>query len=110
MEVVERYQLYLNEPNSTSNEYFYNCTPPRFGLRCQYSFEFGEGMSFNEIVEADFRGRKAYSESSDMIVQVPCYVLLECHRNGQPWCLDWREVCDGNIDCFDEGLDEESLF
>jgi hypothetical protein len=110
IEVVERYQLYLNKPDSALNEQIYNCTPPRFGLKCQYSFEFGKGMSFNQIVETTFHGRVAYSESSDMIVEVPCYVLLECHRNGQPWCLDWREVCDGNVDCFDEELDEKYCF
>jgi hypothetical protein len=110
IEVVERYQLYLNEPNSALNEYIYNCSEGRFGLKCQYSFAFNEGMSFDQIVEADFRGRIGYSESNDMMVQMPCYVFLNCHRNGQPWCLDWREVCDGKIDCFDEGLDEESCF
>jgi hypothetical protein len=110
IEVAERYQIYLNELNPSLNEYFYNCTEGRFGLQCQYLFPFGEGMSFNEIVEAAFRGRIAYSESSDMIVQMPCYVLLKCHRNGQLWCLDWREICDGKIDCFDEGLDEEFCF
>jgi hypothetical protein len=67
-------------------------------------------MSFNEIVEAAFHGRKAYSESSDIVVQVPCYILLNCHGDGQPWCLDWREVCDGKVDCFDESLDEKSCF
>ena len=110
MELVERYQIYLNAPNTALNEYFYNCTAPRFGLRCQYSFELGEMLSFNEIVELDFHGRQAYIETSDMIVQVPCYVLLECHRLGQPWCLDWREICDGTVDCFDEGTDEQSCF
>jgi hypothetical protein len=110
IEVVERYQFYLNKPDSALNEQIYNCTPPRFGLKCQYSFEFGKSMSFDEIVESTFHARAAYPESSDMIVQVPCYVLLECHRNGQPWCLDWREVCDGNVDCFDEGLDEKYCF
>jgi hypothetical protein len=110
MELAQRYQVYLNEPNSASNEYFYNCTPPWFGLRCQYSFEFGEKLSFNEIVQATFGGRIAYSESSDMIVQVPCYVLLKCHRDGQLWCVDWREVCDGSVDCFDDGADEQFCF
>ena len=83
MELVERYQTYLNAPNTALNDYFYNCTPPRFGLRCQYSFEFGEMLSFNEIVELDFHGRQAYIEASDMVVQVPCYVLLNCHRLGR---------------------------
>ena len=110
IEIIERYQAYLNAPNTLANEYFYNCTPPRFGLGCQYSFEFSNVLSFNEIVERDFGGRIAYSESSDMTVQVPCYVLLNCHRHGQPWCLDWREVCDGVVDCFDESTDEQSCF
>ena len=110
MEEVERYQFYLNEPKFVLNEYIYNCTPPRFGLRCQYSFEFGNQLSFNEIVEGNFQGRVAYSESSDLAVVVPCYVLLKCHRNGQPWCLDWREVCDGVVDCVDNGVDEQSCF
>ena len=110
IEVAERYQLYLNEPNSGLNEHIYNCTERQFGLQCQYSFDFDEGISFKEIVEAEFRGRQAYFEPSDIMVQVPCYVLLKCHRDGQPWCLDWREVCDGKVDCFDEKLDEESCF
>ena len=110
MEVIEQYQAYIDAPNVVLNEYFYNCTPPRFGLRCQYSFPFGQGPSFNEIVEVAFTGREAYPESSNIIVEVPCYVLLKCHRNGQPWCLDWREICDGVIDCFDEGTDERLCF
>ena len=108
--VAERYQFYLNEWNVSLNEYVYNCTGPWFGLRCQYSFEFGESMSFNLIVKASFFGRKFSSIASGMMVQMPCYVLIECHRNGEFWCLDWREVCDGNVDCYDEGLDEESCF
>ena len=135
MEKVERYQFYLDISDSVLNEYIYNCTPPRFGLRCQYSFEFGNQLSFNEIVEADFRGREAYSASSDLMVEVPCYVLLECHRNGQPWCLDDEQrrcrrshslensicpfqcsnqkeciqvsqLCDKKTDCSDGGDDE----
>ncbi|CAF5208311.1 unnamed protein product, partial [Rotaria magnacalcarata] len=49
-------------------------------------------------------------EASDVIFQTSCYVLLKCYRNGEPWCLDWREVCNGVVDCFDDGLDEESCF
>ena len=107
MEVITRYQAYLSALATATNDYFYNCTPPRFGLRCQYSFEFGDRLTFNEIVHFAFSEREAYSESSGMKVEVPCYILLECHRIGQPWCLDWREVCDGAVDCFDEGTDEQ---
>jgi hypothetical protein len=110
IEVSQRCQFYLNKSNAARNEYFYNCTEPWFGTRCQYLFPFGGWTSFNRIVEAAFHVRKSYSKSSDTIFQMPCYVLLECHRNGWRWCLDWREVCDGIVDCFDEGLDEEYCF
>ncbi|CAF1574480.1 unnamed protein product, partial [Adineta steineri] len=110
IDVAQRYQFYLIEPNAAFNENLYNCSEPWFGPRCQYSFPFGGRRSFNQIVEEAFRQRTAFSESSEVTVQMPCYVLLECHRNGQSWCLDWREVCNGIVDCFDEGLDEEYCF
>ncbi|CAF4174171.1 unnamed protein product, partial [Adineta steineri] len=110
IDVAQRYQLYLIEPNAALNENLYNCTEPWFGPRCQYSFPFGGRRSFNQIVEAAFRQRTAFPDSSEAIVQVPCYILLECHRNGQSWCLDWREVCNGIVDCFDEAVDEEYCF
>ncbi len=110
IEAAERYQFYLNQGNSSLDEYFYNCSEPWFGPQCQYSFEFDKGMSFDQIIYASFHERRKYSESSNMMIKVPCYVLLKCNRNGQPWCLDWREVCNGNVDCFDEGLDEEFCF
>ncbi|CAF3944718.1 unnamed protein product [Adineta steineri] len=110
IDVAQRYQLYLNEPKAESNETLYNCTEPWFGPRCQYSFPSGGRRSFNQIVEEAFGQRTAFPEASEVTVQVPCYVLLECHRNGQSWCLDWREVCNGIVDCFDEGLDEEYCF
>ncbi|CAF1317791.1 unnamed protein product, partial [Adineta steineri] len=91
IDVAQRYQLYLIEPNAALNENLYNCTEPWFGPRCQYSFPFGGRRSFNQIVEEAFRQRTAFPDSSEAIVQVPCYILLECHRNGQSWCLDWRE-------------------
>jgi hypothetical protein len=110
MEVSKRYHFYPNELNSLLNGHFYNLTELRLGLQCQYSFTFAEGMSFDQIVQAAFRGRIVYSESSDMMVPMPCYVFLECHRNGRLWYLNCREVCDGKNVYFDESLHEESCF
>ncbi|CAF3498607.1 unnamed protein product [Rotaria sp. Silwood1] len=31
---------------------------------------------------------------------------LKCNRGPSPLCLDWREICDGRIDCFEDGIDE----
>jgi len=35
---------------------------------------------------------------------------LECDRGGSGLCLDWREVCDGRIDCLNGGVDEALCF
>ena len=35
-----------------------------------------------------------------------CYLHLNCKRNDFPWCLHWREVCDGKIDCWPNPVDE----
>ncbi|CAF1271523.1 unnamed protein product [Rotaria sp. Silwood1] len=55
IDLVEKYQLYLDEMDlSLSNELYYNCSKPWFGLKCQYSFEYSEYMSINDIVENEF--------------------------------------------------------
>ncbi|CAF4484897.1 unnamed protein product [Rotaria sp. Silwood2] len=35
---------------------------------------------------------------------------IKCDRGGSPLCLDWREVCNGRIDCLDGGADEAECF
>jgi hypothetical protein len=111
IDLVEQYQFYLNEMDiSLSNELFYNCTKPWFGLRCQYSFEISEEMSIVDVVETEFSRRSSYLESSNMRTPLSCYVHLKCDRGGSSLCLDWREICNGRIDCIDEGLDEAFCF
>ena len=108
MDVSERYQFYLSDTNeSLSNEILVNCSSPWFGHRCQYRFEFSEAMSIETIVKDEFLRRDSYSESSTgLMPSVPCYVHLKCDRGASELCLDWREVCDGQIDCLNGGEDE----
>lgn len=41
------------------------------------------------------------------IYDVTCYTHLKCDRGSLMfWCLDWREICDGKIDCSNDGIDE----
>ncbi|CAF4978062.1 unnamed protein product, partial [Rotaria sp. Silwood1] len=112
IDLVEKYQLYLDEIDlSLSNELIYNCTKPWFGLRCQYSFEYSnEYMSINDVVENEFNIKNSYIESSNMLIELPCYIHIKCNRGGKNICLDWREICNGRIDCIDEGLDESFCF
>ncbi|CAF1022186.1 unnamed protein product [Rotaria sp. Silwood1] len=107
MNVVERYQFYLNDlSNSNKSSFmatqlFYNCTLPRFGPLCQYSLDnyVSDNSSLYEFIY------KFYQNEYNPINLI-CYTHLECNRGSTLICLDWAEICDGTIDCHD-GIDEE---
>jgi hypothetical protein len=61
---------------------------------------YGKPRRFNKIVDLYLA---AVSELSSFET---CYELIKCNRGPPPSCLDWREVCDGKIDCLDGGGDE----
>ena len=108
MDVVERYQLYLNhhvtldETSEEATQLFYNCTFPRFGPFCQYSLDIYESryLSLNESIYIFYQQR--YDPTN-----LTCYTHLECHRGTALLCLDWTEICDDIVDCQD-GIDEQS--
>jgi len=100
IDLAEQYQYYIDQQNKSLllKEIFFNCTQPWFGSRCQYSFELNEALSL------------LYSDSDALIVNYACYTFLECNRGGLFLCLDWREICDGRIDCLNDGVDEAQCF
>ncbi|CAF0917709.1 unnamed protein product, partial [Rotaria sordida] len=107
MDVVERYQFYLNHISISNQsffmttQWFYNCTLPRFGPLCQYSLDnyISHYSTLYEIIY-DF-----YQHEYNPI-NLTCYTHLKCNRGSSSICLDWTEICDGIIDCQD-GTDEE---
>ncbi|CAF4191308.1 unnamed protein product, partial [Adineta steineri] len=103
IDVAEKYQYYLDRPSQSnlSNETFFNCTRPWFGSRCQYALEINEDV----LVQNSFE-----MTSTDNLFQQTCYILLECDRGGPSICLDWREICNGRIDCLNDGIDEIGCF
>ncbi|CAF1336384.1 unnamed protein product [Adineta ricciae] len=104
IDIIERYQLYLNEnDDSMSNELFHNCTVPGFGPLCQYELEFYDSR-FNFLHEMidSFYNNQDYNPTD-----LTCYMHLQCYRGPAPACLDWTEICDGRVDCLDNGLDEQ---
>ncbi|CAF0753096.1 unnamed protein product [Adineta steineri] len=103
IDLAEKYEYYLSQPiqSNLSNEKFFNCTQPWFGSRCQYSLEINEDV----LVWNSFE-----MTSTDNIFHRTCYILLECDRGGALMCLDWREICDGRIDCLNGGVDENQCF
>ncbi|CAF4955098.1 unnamed protein product, partial [Rotaria sp. Silwood1] len=106
IDLAERYQYYIDQPIKSNrlNEQFFNCTPPWFGSRCQYSFEL-----VSNFAETTFNIQWK-SHTTEAITYRTCYILLECDRGVASMCLDWREICDGRIDCFNDGVDESQCF
>ena len=108
MDLIERYQLYVNEiliSNASSlinPEVFYNCTLPKFGSECEYSFDHYDS-NYSSVNEITFD----YYENEYNPINMTCYVHLECDRAFNFSCLDWSEVCDGYIDCLNDGIDEK---
>ncbi|CAF1160701.1 unnamed protein product [Rotaria sordida] len=106
IDLAERYQYYINQPTKSIrlNEKFFNCTPPWFGSHCQYSFEVVSNFAETRL---NVQGK---SHMTDAITHRTCYILLECDRSGASMCLDWREICDGRLDSFNDGIDESQCF
>ncbi|CAF3237514.1 unnamed protein product [Rotaria sp. Silwood2] len=108
IDIVEHYEFYLNQL-STSNDLsiatqvFYNCTLPRFGPMCQYEIDYyyRNYSSLYEIIH-DYYRTQEYNPTN-----FTCYTHLQCNRGPLPACLDWSEICDGQIDCLDGDFDEE---
>ncbi|CAF2727459.1 unnamed protein product [Rotaria sp. Silwood2] len=106
IDLAERYQYYIDQPTKSNrlNKQFFNCTSPWFGSYCQYSLELVSNFS-----EATLNVQRK-SHMTDAITHQTCYNLLECDRGAPSMCLDWREICDGRIDCFNDGVDESQCF
>ncbi len=107
IDLIERYQAYLNNPSvSSGSQIFYNCSSSYFGDFCQYTFDLNH--NFSDIVRMTFLEKSQINDSLEAATHT-CYVHLPCDRGPAPSCLDYREVCDGKIDCKD-GQDEEFCF
>ena len=110
IDLIEEYQDYLNQlPYSDqrlARKIFFNCTLPYFGSKCQYTFNtsYVNHSSLNDIVY-DYYYYNRYEPT-----QFTCYDHLECDRGPSPSCLDWTEICDGKVDCLNEGLDEKDCW
>ena len=107
IDVIERYQDYLNNPSTkNARQFFYNCTPPSFDPCCEYSFEWF--ISFPNIVWNIYQMKRYYGNSQ--VTYFPCYMHLpSCSSNSSLICLDWRNICDGKLDC-ENGIDEYDCF
>ena len=102
-DVVEEYQAFLQDEHHRSNVSFHNCsTKQKLGLYCQYSFDsqLSYDVRFEKIVTIVLK------KSPTLASNGTCYMHLNCMRNNYSWCLDWREICDGLVDCWPDPVDE----
>jgi len=109
IDIIEQYQLYLDTNNtSLAKKIFYKCILPRFGPQCQYQLMFYDSQlsSLYENIERGFGGHDQNARPFIMT----CYDHLECHRSNSYTCLDWTEICDGYIDCLNDGIDEKDCW
>ncbi|CAF5074486.1 unnamed protein product, partial [Rotaria sp. Silwood1] len=112
MDIAEDYQYYLNQLSISNNiiylasQVFYNCTLPRFGSMCQYEIIYYQSnhLSLYDIIH-DYYSTHEYNPTN-----FTCYTHLKCNRGNFPACLDWSEICDGQIHCLDGEYDEEQCW
>ncbi|CAF1087019.1 unnamed protein product [Rotaria sordida] len=107
IELVERYEAYLVGDSTTNgSDLYYNCTNDWFGNACEYSFyQAKDKRTLIDVVYYTFNEKEFASPE-----HVSCYKLLDCKRGPSALCLDWREICDGKIDCLNNGIDEENCW
>ena len=110
-DLAEEYQKYLNHQDSRlASKEIYKCTPNWFGSRCQYSLDLSQNYPshYRNILEAiDTRKSQTFEERTS---RGSCYTLPYCEDNGEPVCLHWNQICDGEINCIDGGEDEALCF
>ena len=97
---IERYSRYLSA-NISSDEYDHslcNCTSNRIGSACQYELPPRQASLASTIEFQLSRFLVRHSKTRT------CWIDdIRCHSGAL--CLEWRQVCDGIVDCHD-GVDE----
>ena len=98
-DLAEDYQEYLDTNNlNLAEKVVHNCSYRWFGSHCQYTiYPF---LTFQNFIFFLFSEKKL---SPPELIHQTCYTHLNCTS-----CIDWREVCDGKIDCPMGGVDEEN--
>ena len=107
IDIIEEYEIYLiTNDTKFAKQKFYNCSSIWFGSHCQYTFDLNQSIeSFGDFVISSFKLRTHFSSGEK---SYSCYPHLSGCYHGPEMCLDWREICDGKIDCIGDnfGLDE----
>ena len=107
VDIVENYREYLQTSNASLNLIWKNCSTSWFGPECEYQFD--DNRSLSELISSSWSNR-SYKDLLAAKARLTCYRTLPCTHGSKPVCLDWREICDGKIQCEDDGIDELFCF
>ncbi|CAF3498989.1 unnamed protein product [Rotaria socialis] len=86
IDLIERYQHFLDTNNFSSMELFYNCAASWFGSFCQYRFALNQ--TFTNIADITFNSKRILGDYANCT----CYVHMKCNRGSPLICLDWCEM------------------
>ena len=109
MKTIESYSKYLLAAQQhLANASYCKCLSPlQFGEQCQYQFPPLSGdadkHTFTTYLEDGITGRNDRVVEEMSIQYVTCFVGISCRKG--LLCLDWRQICNGVVDC-DRGDDE----
>ncbi|CAF1077015.1 unnamed protein product [Didymodactylos carnosus] len=117
MTKVEEYQSYFDTINESmsNNRFYYNCTQNgSFGEQCEYTFKYTNNPSLSDTLTLSIKSYYSYKRTTvDEFEQITdsrnCYRMCLDINNRTNLCLDWREICDRKIDCFDLSDEEHCL-
>ncbi|CAF0870661.1 unnamed protein product [Didymodactylos carnosus] len=117
IDVIEQYQSYIDSRSNYDGETtFCNCSGRAFGQFCEYSFILENTnpkvTSLSSLLLMTYRYKintYKYLDKLNKIINATCYQQCpDMINKTKVKCLDWREVCDGKIDCWD-AIDESSM-
>lgn len=102
VDIIDEYERYLQTDNhELSNLNFCNCTNRfYFGRHCQYTFGV-INESFDAILNSHFSN---LTPSNSHPVETMNETDVTCYKRDalcQGSCLDWRQICNGIVDCED---------
>ncbi|CAF1935185.1 unnamed protein product [Rotaria magnacalcarata] len=99
-EDIERYARYLDSLDTFDDKknLICNCSLNRIGFGCKYEL-FSDLFTIEAVVEFQL------SRPAERLNEIPACIVDGIECNAGALCLEWRQVCDGIVNC-DNGADE----
>ncbi|CAF4221559.1 unnamed protein product, partial [Rotaria magnacalcarata] len=97
---IERYARYLDSLDTFDDKknLICNCSLNRIGFGCKYEL-FSDLFTIEAVVEFQL------SRPAERLNEIPACIVDGIECNAGALCLEWRQVCDGIVNC-DNGADE----